>query len=184
MDAFDFGGADIPAASTTFKDGVARFEWQMFQSVFEARLDAAGKVLAGKWKQRGSDKDVSFERLDKPATALPDGVSFDPDKDAPRDIRGHWEGGIVENGRKTRMTINVGQLPDKTFAGTLVNRNQGPGEAPAAVATFDGTDLRMEWKLFRATFKGSLAPDGSHVDGTWEQGGNSQPMTLRRATGN
>ncbi len=184
MDAFDFGGSDIPAASTSFKDGLARFEWQGFQSVFEARLDAAGTVLAGKWKQRGADKDVSFARLDKPATALPEGVSFDPDKGSPRDIRGHWEGGISENGRQTKMLINIGQLPDKTYAGSLVNRSQGPGEAPAAAVTYDGKDLKMEWKLFNATFKGSLAQDGTRLEGTWEQGGGAKPMSLRRAASN
>lgn len=180
MDAFDFGAADLPAASTTYQDGTAVIEWKMFQAEFEAKLDAAGKVLAGKWKQRGQEQSVSFERLEKPATALPEGVSYEPGKEGAGVVRGHWEGEMTEGGRKVALEIHLGQLPDQSWVGSVVNRNQGPGEAPATRVSLDGGELRMEWKLFRATLQAKPGPDGRTLEGEWQQGGNTLPLVLRR----
>jgi hypothetical protein len=62
MDSFDQGASDIPATSVSYTDGSAKIEWELFRVVFESKLSADGKELAGTWKQGDVAGDFKFVR--------------------------------------------------------------------------------------------------------------------------
>lgn len=179
MDLFDQGASDVPATSVSYSDGVAKLEWELFRLVVESKLSADGKELAGTWKQGPKGTPVKFARLAKPATALPDGISFVPDKNSPEDIRGHWKGTLDVQGNKLRLAIKVGKLPDGSFAGTMASLDQGARDLPATSIGYTNPAVRMEWKGINSVYTGTLNKAGTEMDGTWQQG-TSSPLKFQR----
>jgi len=180
MDSFDQGASDIPATSVSYTDGSAKIEWELFRAVFESKLSADGNELAGTWKQGPKGNPVKFERLAKPATPLPDGLSFVPDKNSPEDIRGHWKGALEVPDRKLRLAFKLGKLPDGSFTGTMASLDQGGRDLPASSIGYTNPVVRMEWKGIRGVYTGTMNKEGTEMAGTWEQWGNTSPLKLQR----
>lgn len=182
LNNFDFGARDIPATSVATTNDVATVEWEMFRKeVLEAKLSADGKQLAGTWKQGPKSTPVTFARLDKPATALPENVSFSPDKNSPTDVRGDWRGTLEDDGNKLRIAIKVGTLPDGSYAATLASLDQGGQELLASGVGYTNPVLRVDCKNIRGVYVGNLNKAGTEMEGTWEQGGQKMPLNLKRA---
>ena len=182
LDLLDRGATDVSASSVTWTNSAAKFEWQLFRIVFECKLDEKGDRLAGNWQQGGKSFPVSFERLQKPASSLPDDVSFTPDPGVSDDIRGDWQGVLEtpDNG-KLRLVLRVGKTPDGSFAGTLASPDQGPGTIPMSSGGVTNNQVRLEWKAINGVYKGTITNQGAVLDGTWEQMGPGLKLKLERA---
>lgn len=182
MDVFDQGAADVPATSISVTNSAVKLEWQLFQIVFEGKLNDDGKSLAGSWKQGGRTTTASFERLNEPATALPANISFTPDKDKPEDIRGHWKGTLEVGGNRLRLAVKIGKIPDGSYAGSLVSVDQGSRELPMSGASFNAPNVELEWKGIRGKFQGTINKEGTMLEGTWDQMGMKSPLKLERTS--
>jgi len=182
LDVFDQGAADIPASSVSFTNSTVSLEWQLLQIVFKGKLSEDGKQLAGDWKQGPRTTKVAFQRLDKPETALPDGISFTPDKNSPEDIRGGWKGTLeIPEGPKLRLALKIGKAPDGSYAGTMASLDQGGREMLASSISFTNPVVRLEWKGIRGVYHGTLNQEGTAMEGKWEQMGKPLPLNLVRA---
>ena len=179
LDLLDQGSADVVASSVQFTNSSAKFEWQGMQLVFEGKLSPEGDRLAGSWQQNRKKLSVAFERLDQPATVLPANLSLTPEK--PDEVRGYWKGLLAVPGTKLRIELKIGQMPDGTFAGTLVSPDQGSGEIVMSGATVTNRAVQFDFKTIHGAFKATLNQEGNLLDGTWEQGGTTLPLKLERA---
>lgn len=182
MDSFDFGGQNMPAAISVWKEDVLHLEWSMFQTSFDGKLEDGGKKLAGQWHLGDNVNPVTFVRLDKPATALPAELSTTPDPNSKNDPRGYWTGALEGDGPAVTLTLKVGQMPDKSYAASMTIAEMERAEIPTASASYQTGELRLEWKIQRATFEGKFNADGSAIVGTWEQFAPPRPLTLRRTS--
>ena len=182
MDMIDQGAKDIPASTVTYTKPVAKMEWKQFQSSIDASLSDDGQSLAGEWKQGGQTKKVKLERLTKPATALPDGLSFEPDKGSQGDLPCYWKGNLETPGQTLRLKVKIGRAEDSSFAGTLISVDQGGPEFGLSSVTKKEKEVRLELKMLRALFSGEINTEGSVIEGKWEQGGGSIPLKLERST--
>jgi hypothetical protein len=179
MDFLDQGASDIPSASVSYSDGAAKIDWQMFN--LDSKLSADGNELSGTWKQGPRGVPATFVRLAKPATPLPEGISWIPDGPAPEDLRGEWNGTLEIEGNRLRLAFKIGRLPDGSYAGALVSLDQGGRELPSSNLGYTNPVVRMEWKAIRGTYTGTVKQDGTEMEGTWEQMGRSMPLRLKRA---
>ena len=181
LDSLDQGGKDIPANTVSVTDRKAKFEWQAMRLVFEAELDPEGNKLTGNWKQGPKPLAVTFDRLEKPATALPDNLSFDPDTANALDLRGTWKGALEIPNQVLRLAFKIGRAPNGTYAGLLVSLDQGGIEIPLTLAVVTNSNVRLESKSIHAVYTGSFTNAGQVIDGKWEQMGNPLPLKLERA---
>jgi hypothetical protein len=182
LDLLDQGAKDIPAASVTVTNKTAKLQWQAFQTIFDATLSDDGKSLAGNWQQGGRTNNVTFARLDEPATLLPKNISFEPEKDKPEDIRGFWKGVLDIPNRRLRLEIKIGRGPDGSFAGTLASPDQGGRELPLSSSSYTPPKIHLEWRGIRGKFDGTVNKEGTLMEGTWDQFGNPMPLKLERTT--
>ncbi len=182
LDIFDQGALSIPATKVSYAKPAATMEWQLFQSSFEAALSEDGQSLSGEWKQRGRGAKLTFKRLAKPATAIPEGLSFEPDKRGEEDLRGYWKGTLDVQGQVLRLKIRIGRAEDSSYAGSMISVDQGGREFPwSSIAKKDGK-VRLELKMLGAVFSGAINKAGTEIDGNWEQGPNPLPLKLERST--
>lgn len=180
MDAFDFGGQNVPAAISVWKDDTLHLEWPMFQTSFDGKLEDGGKKLVGKWNLGDNANPVTFVRLDKPATALPAELSTTPDPNSKKDPRGFWTGSPEGDGPAATLNLRIGRMPDGAYAASMTVPEMNRAEIPTATASYQSEELRLEWKIQRATFVGKFNADNSALVGTWEQFAPPRPLTLRR----
>ena len=183
LDLLDRGATDVRASTVTWTNSAAKIEWQLFRITFDGKLDEKGDRLAGSWQQRGKPAPVIFERLSRPATVLPEDVSFTPDPNVADDIRGDWKGVLeIPDNTKLRIVLRIGKTPAGVFAGTLSSPDQGGGEIPMTGGGVTNTLVRLEWKGINGVFKGTITNQGAVVDGTWEQNGPGLKLKLERAS--
>jgi hypothetical protein len=181
LDLLDHGAKDMTASSVVWSNSVVKCEWQLSKNVFEGKLEASGNRLVGTWKQGDRSSPVSFERLDQPASPLPSGLSYTPDKDAPGDIRGYWKGTLRVQGGKLRLVFKIAKTAQGALSGSLVSVDQGGGDLPMTGGTITNQTVKLEWRAINGVFKGALNKAGNVIDGVWEQGGGSLPLKVERA---
>ena len=92
-------------------------------------------------------------------------------------IAGEWQGKVAG----LRLILKVEQAADGAFAGNILSVDQGNVTVPIDTVSFAaGGSLRLELTSIGAAYDGKLSDDGSEIVGTWQQGGNSIPLTFRR----
>ena len=92
-------------------------------------------------------------------------------------ISGEWRGIVAGQ----HLTIMIGEAADGSLTGKLISVDQGNITIPIDTVSFaPAAGLRLEMKSIGAIYEGKLSADGSEVAGTWQQSGNSLPLSLHR----
>jgi pimeloyl-ACP methyl ester carboxylesterase len=92
-------------------------------------------------------------------------------------VVGEWQGILAD----LHLSFSLQQAPNGSLSAKLISVDQGNAIVAADAVSFtDANGLKMEFKAIRASFEARLSPDGSELSGTFEQGGNSFPLMLRR----
>src|ERR1700683_322080 len=87
-------------------------------------------------------------------------------------ITGEWQGMVA----RLHLIVEIDQTPAGIFTGKLISVDQGNIAIPIDAVSFAASrGLRLEMKSIGAVYEGKLSDDGTELDGTWQQGGNSAP---------
>ena len=97
----------------------------------------------------------------------------------PHGIEGVWEGVLDVGAAKLRLVLKISKEKDATFAATVDSPDQGAVDLPVSSITLEGAALRFEMKMIGGLYEGTLNKDRSEVSGTWKQGDNSWPLSLK-----
>jgi pimeloyl-ACP methyl ester carboxylesterase len=82
---------------------------------------------------------------------------------------------------RLHLKVNIDSSSDGNLTGKLTSVDQGNITIPIDSMTFANNSLHFDLKSIGATYEGKLSDNGSAIDGTWQQGGHSIPLVLRRA---
>lgn len=96
------------------------------------------------------------------------------------DVAGTWQGALDVQGAKLRLVVHLKAAEDSTFTATMDSPDQGATGIPLDVVEIDGDRVRVGSSKLRAEFAGRLVAHGTHLEGTWNQGGLSLPLVLER----
>jgi hypothetical protein len=102
---------------------------------------------------------------------------------APADLPGNWLGTLSVEQTKLRLLFKISKNPEGSFAASLDSLDQGANDIPVDDVTFKDNTLRLEIKLLKGAYEGTLDSTGDKVEGTWTQAGQSLPLTLERTKG-
>ena len=80
---------------------------------------------------------------------------------------------------KLRIVFDIKNTEDGLVA-TMDSPDQGATGIPVTAVKRSGASLTLELKQFDGAFEDTINRDLTQVEGTWTQGGISQPFTLRR----
>jgi dienelactone hydrolase len=104
----------------------------------------------------------------------------EPARPADKTLAGFWQGALKVGAVELRLGLNVTAKPDGGFTATLDSPDQGAKGIPIDDVTVKDSDVKLELKKLKASFEGKLSDDGKELAGTWKQGGNELPLTLKR----
>jgi len=99
---------------------------------------------------------------------------------SPMDIAGIWQATLTPpNGQKgTRIVMKVTKDAGGSYAASLYNADQGSPPLKFATVTMQGADVKFATPMI--TIQGQLSTDGKTLDGNWNAGPNSIPISFAR----
>lgn len=186
MDSIDQGARDIPVEVFTLKDKTLRMEVKSVNGVYEGTLDGAGTKATGKWTQgpqslpltlekgRGTDSTFEAEKLSPADQAA--------NKQAALKVAGTWDGALATGAASLRLRLNISKSSTGAATGTLDSLDQGANGISLSAITLKDGKVRFEARGIGGIYEGKLAPDGSTLNGQWQQGGQTLPLDFKKST--
>ncbi len=172
LDSIDQPGANgIPVTSITLKDSKLVFTVDAVHGSYEGKLNADSSVVEGTWTQ-GQPLPLDFKRSAAGSTTKHKAGK-------PSDIDAVWMGTLDAGAVKLRIVFHITNMDDG-LAATMDSPDQGVQGLPVTMVTRNGSSLLMELKQAAGKFEGKISADLASIDGTWTQGGASQPLLLKR----
>jgi hypothetical protein len=92
---------------------------------------------------------------------------------------GDWEGVLSAMGQELTIVFHITQAADGVYAATLDSPDQGALGIPCEAPIVEGASVQIAVAAARGRFEGTISEDGSMIDGTWSQMGNSSPLVLK-----
>jgi len=118
--------------------------------------------------------------------AISSGASFDGTMMSANDDRGGligtWLGTLNAGAVELRIIFHFESDRAGSFKGTIDSPDQGAKGIPMGTITLAGEALTIEIPAVAGKFTGTLNDEGTSLEGTWFQGGQSLPLNLTRVT--
>ena len=94
-------------------------------------------------------------------------------------FEGSWQGALEAGGQKLRLVVTVTKSDAGTYAGKLDSLDQG-ATIPIDTITVNGDAVRLEINSPAVVFEGALNKERTELTGTFNQGDQQMPLTLKR----
>src|SRR5919106_505386 len=94
-------------------------------------------------------------------------------------FEGSWQGTLEAGGQKLRLVLTVTKSDAGAYAGKLDSLDQG-ATIPIDTITVNGDAVRLEIKSPAIVFEGTLNKERTELTGTFTQGGQPFPLSLKR----
>src|SRR5688500_5521169 len=94
-------------------------------------------------------------------------------------LEGPWHGTLEAGGQKLRLVVTVTKSDAGAYAGKLDSVDQG-ATIPIDTITVNGDAVRLEIKSPAIIFEGNLNKERTELSGTFTQGDQPFPHTLKR----
>ena len=95
------------------------------------------------------------------------------------DITGIWMGTLKVNTNGIRIVFKISKNAQGSLSATMDSPDQGATNIPISKVTFENSKLLLEAQNLRASYEGTLKPDGT-FDGQWKQSGTYFPLSIKR----
>jgi hypothetical protein len=97
------------------------------------------------------------------------------------DLVGNWTGAISAGGQTLRLIVSVDVGVDGSLRATLTSVDQGNTVIPVDTIAIDEDTVSFAIASIDGSYEGTMNADGSAIDGTWSQLGQSLPLALERS---
>ncbi len=97
-----------------------------------------------------------------------------------QDFTGNWMGALQLTGRSLRVIFKISKASDGTFSGKMDSPDQGAKDIPMDQVTITDKKLKITAAAIRGQYDGELQSDNDTITGTWQQGGMTFPLELKR----
>ncbi len=97
------------------------------------------------------------------------------------ELEGNWDGSLETPNGTLKLVVHFKNQPDKTVKATLDSPDQNSMDLPLTDVVQKGPAVEFQLRLVNGGFKGTLNKEATQLAGEWTQGGNSLPLTLKKA---
>jgi pimeloyl-ACP methyl ester carboxylesterase len=174
LDSLDQGVYGIEAGSMTQSASSLKFEIPSVNASYEGEISADRRSIDGTWSQGGASLPLSFRR--QPRTA----ISRAP-TGAVATAEGTWQAGLETNGMRYRLQLHISHDAQGKLIATMDSIDQGINGFRASQITQSDTAIHMELPAIRGTYDGEINSVRNSISGTWQQNGDSTPLTFKRS---
>lgn len=165
----------IPLDAITFTNGKCTFRLKGAPGdpTFTGTLSADGKTMAGDFTQGPGTIPFKFTRTGDPKV---EEVKASPA--VAKNFLGTWEGTL--DGPGLRLVLKMSNDAGGAKA-VLISVDQGGAEIPVSAIDQKDSKLTLLVRMVGGEYQAEINKEGSELNGTWTQGGNGLPLTLKKA---
>ena len=170
--------AGLPLDAIAFQDGkwTFRIKGAPGEPTFTGTISADGKAMAGDFTQGPGVLPFKLTRTGEPKVE-----AVKASLAVAKEFTGTWEG-TLEAGQSLRLKLKIVNGEAGATA-TLVSMDQGGVEIPVSAITQKDTKLSLQVKMISGGYEAEINKEGTELSGTWTQGGNGLPLTLKKTGG-
>ncbi len=95
-------------------------------------------------------------------------------------VEGTWLGTLQTGGVALRIVFHISRDSVGVLTATLDSPDQAAIGIPVGAVIVTGDSLRLEVPAVGGGYEGTISADGTTIDGTWSQGGQTFPLVLER----
>jgi hypothetical protein len=158
---------NVPANNVTFMDNRLTIDVPKLSGGYVGTLRDG--VLSGEWSQEGAKLPLSLKPFETPTLTR-------ADSDV---LRGEWFGTLNSGGGTVTIVLRFNNGADGALRAVFDVPEQGVKDWDAKDVALDDGHFSVEMPRPRAKVTGMLK--GDQIVGEWHQGGNSVPLTLKKA---
>jgi hypothetical protein len=188
MDSLDQGARGIPVDSIAVESSAMNIEVKAVQGKYSGTLDEAGTALKGQWTQGPNSLPLNLVKgpADNAAQATESTAEvlspedLEASKAAAQKIGGTWNGTLDAGGTSLRLRLNISTAGNGAATGTIDSLDQGANGIPLSAITLKEDKVRLEARGIFASYEGTLTANGTAIEGTWHQGGQTMPLDFQK----
>lgn len=171
------GIAGLPLEAISFAEGKGSFRLKGVPGdpTFTGTLSPDGKSMQGTFVQGTASLPLKLARTGDAKVEV-DAATASPAV-AP-EFLGSWEG-TISAGPGLRVALTISNTKAGAEA-VMVSVDQGNAQIPVSAITQNGAKLTIQAKAISGAFDGEINKDGTELNGTWTQLGNTAPMQLKK----
>lgn len=170
------GATGVPLDAISFQDGKGSFHFKGIPGdpTFAGTLSADGKMLDGIFSQGPASLQLKLARTGTAKVETPKtSPAFAPE------FAGAWEGTIQAGpGLRVMLTIANGSAGAEV---QMVSVDQGNAQIPVSAVLQRGTKLTLQVNAVGGGYEGDINKEGTELNGTWTQRGNSVALQFKKA---
>ncbi len=99
-----------------------------------------------------------------------------------QNLVGTWQGSLQLPGRELRTVFKISTTDADKLKAVLYSIDQGGTPINASAVALQGSSVKISIIGIGGDYEGKLSADGNSITGTWTQGPQPLPLTLKRAT--
>jgi hypothetical protein len=164
----------LPLSDVVVKDDAVSFAMKGLPGdpQFKGKVSGEPRTLTGQFAQSGMEMPFTLAWKGEPKIEAPPKST----KVAP-EFEGSWEGTLTVGANQLRLVVKLANDGDAA-RGTMVSLDQGGAEIPITQIIQSGSALTFVVATVGGRYEGTLKD--RQIDGTWSQGPQSLPFTLKR----
>lgn len=164
----------IPLDAITFTNGKWTFRIKApGDPTFTGTLSADGKTMTGDFAAGPGAFPFKFSRTGDPKVEQ---VKASPA--VAKEFLGNWEGTLEGPGLRLVLKISNDASGAKAV---LISLDQGGTEIAVSAIDQKESKLKLQVNMVGGQYEAEINKEGSELNGTWMQGGNSLPLKLKKA---
>jgi hypothetical protein len=171
------GPSEFPLTGITLKGDAVTFTLQGVPNApqFEGKWDKGAKTITGTATGGGNSVPFTLTRKGDPKVAVPKQSSV-----LPKEFAAEWEGAIQAGTQTLRLLLALKPDAEGRATAVLTSLDQNNAQIPVSSVSIEGDTLIFEVKLVAGRFEGKANADKNEIVGTWTQGPNNMPLTLKK----
>ncbi len=181
IDLIDQGKKDLPVAAVKIHAPDVHLELGVFHAVYDATLDTNRDVMTGTFKQNGMNLPLTMKRTANPPVVPAPLSPADYAQRDNSDVQGYWLGEIAIGGLPSRLAFKIAEQSNGGFRGEVDSLDQGVNGIPMTAINYTNGKLHIEVGGVAGSFDGAVNRTSGEITGTWKQGPNALPLTLKRS---
>jgi hypothetical protein len=181
LDTIDQGRAGLPVSGVKVKGSDVHVDLSTFNAVYDTRLNSDATEMTGLFRQFGANIPFTMKRTAQPPAVAPPLLPAAYTPRAGSDLQGYWLGSLSVANVQSRLAFKIAEPSAGRFRGELDSIDQGATGIPVSAVAYQPPNVRLEVAGVAGLFEGTLDRKAGEMSGTWRQGPNNLPITLKRS---
>lgn len=184
LDSPDQGAKGIPVGKVVYEENKITLTVPAIAGSYEGSLSEDESTLVGIWNQGNAHLKLVLKKgtMNKDTELQNTSVSEVMNEIDVQRLAGKWLGtlNIKSVNLSLRIIFNIKGTEENRLQASLDSPDQNARGIPVSHIEYVNNHIKIEVRNIGGVFEGDISTDNAAIKGTWQQGGNTLPLQLKK----